>query len=178
MPGKGRDPEVSGRGRAVHAECGHVGEVEIVLDQEPATRALAELSAQVRRQLGYPVSIQHSKSYRKGRTAKVERYIQTLRRRASTLIEQIEDSAEISISDDHALRAWGLRHSAFLLNRFHFHASLRATPFRILHGHDYGGRLMRFGEMAYGLKKPNRKGGAIWLQGVWLGKDAQDQDVL
>ena len=109
-------------------ECGHVDELELVLDQEPATRTLVDLAAQIRRQLGYRVVAQHSKSYQKGRTARVERYIQTLRHSA-TLVEHLKDCAEIEVSDDHALVAWGLRHAAFLLNRFHFHASLRLPLF-------------------------------------------------
>ena len=46
-----------------------------------------------------------------------------------------------------------------------------------MHGY-YTGRLLSFGKVAFGLKKPAKKGGALWIKGVWLGKNNEDANIL
>ena len=67
----------------------HLEECEFVMDSEPATISLSRLASEIRQQLGYKTLVRHAKDYEKGRTAKVERLIQTVRRHASTLVEAV-----------------------------------------------------------------------------------------
>ena len=156
----------------------HLEECEFVMDSEPATISLSRLASEIRQQLGYKTLVRHAKDYEKGRTAKVERFIQTVRRHASTLVEAVMERTQLEFPSEHAIRAWAVKHSVFLLNRFHFHHTLRSTPFFALNGYNYTGKLLCFGEVAFGLKKPAKKGGALWIKGVWLGKNNQDANIL
>ena len=156
----------------------HLEECEFVMDSEPATISLSRLASEIRQQLGYKTLVRHAKDYEKGRTAKVERFIQTVRRHASTLVEAVMERTQLEFPSEHAIRAWAVKHSVFLLNRFHFHHTLRSTPFFALNGYNYTGKLLCFGEVAFGLKKPAKKGGALWIKRVWLGKNNQDANIL
>ena len=88
------------------------------------------------------------------------------------------ERTQLEFPSEHAIRAWAVKRSVFLLNRFHFHHTLRSTPFFALNGYNYTGKLLCFGEVAFGLKKPAKKGGALWIKGVWLGKNNQDANIL
>ena len=103
------------------------------MDSEPATISLSRLASEIRQQLGYNTLVRHAKDYEKGRTAKVERFIQTVRRHASTLVGS--SNGKNAYPSEHA--AWAVKQSVFLLNRFHFHHSLRSTPFFALNGYNY-----------------------------------------
>ena len=154
-------------------------EVVYVMDVERATVSLLEMIVKTRQQLGYKTSYQMGKPYHKGRTAKVERYIQTVRRQSAALVCSVELKCNCKFDDFHAIRAWSLCHAGWLLNRFHEHAALKCTPYQVVFGKQYSGKLLPFGEFAYGLRRPNtRKGGNLWSGGLWVGKDASDMDVL
>ena len=88
------------------------------------------------------------------------------------------ERTQLEFPSEHAIRAWAVKHSVFLLNVFHFHHTLRSTPFFALNGYNYTGKLLCFGEVAFGLKNPAKKGGALWVKGVWLGKNNQDANIL
>ena len=153
----------------------HLEECEFVMDSEPATISLSRLALETRPQLGYNTLVRNAKDYEKGRTAKVERFIQTVRRHSSTLVEAVMERTQLEFPSEHAIRAWAVKRSVSLLNRFHFHHTLR---FSALNGYNYTGKLQCFGEVAFGLKKPAKKGGALWIKGVWLGKNNQDANIL
>ena len=53
------------------------------------------------------------KPYHKGRAAKVERYIQTVKRQASSLMVSVEDKIHETLPDHHSLRAWALIHIVY-----------------------------------------------------------------
>ena len=157
---------------------GKEDEVTFTMDTEKATTSLLEMVVEVRVRMGLKAAKQFGKPYDKGRTAKVERYIQTVRSQAMTLIASVEDAIGRILPMEHVLRAWALQHSAWLLNRFHWHSSIAASPFATVHGRPYAGKIIPFGEYCYGLKKPTVKGtrSALWTGGIWVGKTSQ-QDM-
>ena len=160
-------------------ELGYLKEVIFVMDSEPATLSLLDMVIEVRRNMGYPSSKRLGKPYHKGRTARVERQIQTMKHQASALVLHVEDALGTTLEDTHVLRAWTLIHSCFLLNRFHEHRALKATPYEICFGKKYDGKLMPFGEFCFGLKKPSKqKGVSAWTGGVWVGKDTVDMNII
>ena len=83
------------------------------MDSEPATLGLLDVIVAVRQEMGFKASKQHGKPYHKGRTAKVERYIQTVKRQASSLMVSVEDKIPETLPDHHSLRTWALTHSVF-----------------------------------------------------------------
>ena len=66
----------------------------------------------------------------------------------STLVEAVMARTQLEFPSEHAIRAWAVKHSVFLLSRFHFHHTLRSTPFFALNGYNYTGKLLCFGEVA------------------------------
>ena len=160
-------------------ELGHVSEVTFVMDAEPTAISLLDLIVEIRSAMKYPTSKKIGKPYHKGRTARVERYIQSVKRQAAALVVQVEDRIQTPLADVHCLRAWALVHSSFLLNRFHEHAALKGTPYEIVFGKKYDGKLLPFGEFVFGLRQPAKKQGtSVWSGGIWVGKNAADMNVL
>ena len=80
----------------------------------------------------------------------------------------------IEIPEGHAMWAWGLCHASWLLNRYHRHAAIGSTPYESVVGRPYLGKIAPFGEYVFALKKPEKKGTANWISGIYLGKNAQD----
>ena len=157
----------------------HLGEVVYVMDSEPATLGLLDMIVMIRQDMGYKTSKKVGKPYHKGRTARVERYIQTIRKQSSTLMTSVEDNIHELLDDLHCLRAWALVHSVFLLNRFHEHSAIKATAFETVFGHKYQGKILPFGEFVFGLRQPlKKKGTSVWQGGIWIGKDEADMHVL
>ena len=127
-------------------------EVLFAIDVEPATTALLDLIVAIRQKLGYKAGKYPNKPYHKGRTARVERHIQNLRRQSLTMIEMVEDRIGEKIPEDHALRAWAIHHAAWLFNRYHLHSGTQSTAFQLVYGRPYQGQILPFGEYVFGLK--------------------------
>ena len=152
----------------------YVGDVVFVMDSEPATLGLLDMIVMIRQEMGYRASKKTGKPYHKGRTARVERYIQTVRRQANTLMASVESNIHELLDDLHALV-----HAVFLLNRFHEHSGIKATAFETVFGHKYNGKILPFGEFVFGLRQPLKKRGtSVWQGGIWIGKDETDMHVL
>ena len=100
--------------------------VHFAMDVEPATKAFLDLVVAIRRKMGYKATIREGKPYRKGRTARVERHIQNLRRQCLTLVEMVEGRIGEKIPEDHVLRAWAIHHASWLYSRYHLHGETKA----------------------------------------------------
>ena len=90
----------------------------------------------------------------------------------------VEHQIAATFPDSHPLHLWAILHSAWLLNRFHLHSQLGCTPFQSLFGRPYKGRVANFGQDMYGISQKKAKYKAQWVKGIWVGKDAADQDIL
>ena len=151
--------------------------LEVVGDSEPTMKSLLETVRNVRQSLGYGTVVTVGQPYSKGRTAQVERCIQTVRRQASCLMEQVEDKCGVRLPADHPLRSWSFLHAAWLLNRFATHSTTRATPFEIANGRAYNGKIAYFGEFVHLLyRKTGVKMGPAWVPGLWLGKTVEGNE--
>ena len=71
-------------------EMNHLQEVVFVMDSEPATVGLLDMAITIRQQMGYKAVKKFGKPYHKGRTARVERYTQSVKRQATTLMLSVE----------------------------------------------------------------------------------------
>ena len=81
-------------------------EVVFVMDQEPATVSFLNLVVATRQRLGRKCSQVLGKAYDKSRTARVERFIQTVRNQALALVAALEENMQRTIPGQHAIRAW------------------------------------------------------------------------
>eukprot|EP00434_Breviolum_minutum_P043737 symbB.v1.2.039002.t1/scaffold6288.1/size30759/2 len=157
---------------------GYFRKVEIVSDNEPVIISGVKQAQILRSRSGLETIVQQSKSFDKGRTAVAERAIQTVRAQGRTLVNYVEHQIAATFPDSHPLHLWAILHSAWLLNRFHLHSQLGCTPFQSLFGRPYKGRVANFGQDMYGISQKKAKYKAQWVKGIWVGKDAADQDIL
>ena len=132
---------------------GYFETVEFIGDSEPTMKALLEMIRQIRQSMGYGVIVTYGKPYSKGRTAQVERWIQTLRRQASTLLHYAEQKCLVKLEAKHPLVAWSYLHAAWLLNRYH-QSSGQATAFEAAYGRKYNGKITSFGEFVQVYHRP------------------------
>ena len=161
----------------VHS-IGHLDEVGFVGDSEEAMVSLVAAIVETRRKMNRTTHDQNNKPYQKGRTARVERFIQTVRNQTVCLVRAAEKKLGIEIPEGHAMWAWGLCHASWLLNRHHRHAAIGSTPYESVVGCPYLGKIAPFGEYVFALKKPEKKGTANWIGGIYLGKNAQDLHLV
>ena len=174
------------RGQAEHLvrfsmALNHRDKVELVSDAEPTMKSLLASVQLKRQQLGYPTVVTHSRPGDKGRTAKIERAIQTLRKQNSTLVHMASERCSLQLPDDHAIWPWSYLHATWLLNRFPNHTTTRTSPFELVYGRRYSAKIASFGEVVLVLhrKGPNTKTGPQWIPGVSLTKtDGDDLHVV
>ena len=140
----------------VHS-IGHLEEVGFVGDSEEAMVSLVTAIVETRRKMNRKTHDQNNKPYQKGRTARVERFIQTVRNQTVCLVRAAEKKLGIEIPDGHAMWAWGLCHASWLLNRYHRRAAIGSTPYECVVGRPYLGKIAPFGEYVFALKKPEKK---------------------
>ena len=174
------------RGQAEHLVrfslmLNYMSQVEFVGDSEPTMKTLLSNVQLMRQRLGFMTSVTHSQPNEKGRTAQIERAIQTVRRQASTLLNMAEEKCLVRIDSDHALVPWSYMHAAWCLNRFATHSTTKMSPFELVFGRRYAGKVACFGEVVMVLHRrgPNVKQGPQWVPGVWLGKtDVEDMHLV
>ena len=169
------------RGQAEHLvkfslALNYMDQVEFVGDSEPTMKNLMSSVKLMRQQLGFATTVTHARPNEKGRTAQVERAIQTVRRQASTLVNMAEERCELRLPAEHPVHLWGYLHATWTLNRFHCPSSTQISPFELMNGRRYAGKVACFGESVMVLHRRglNVKQGPQWIPGVWLGKTEQD----
>ena len=169
------------RGQAEHLTrfslmMNHVDKLELVADSEPTMLSLCQNVSLMRQHLGFQTIVSHGRPGDKGRTAQIERAIQTLRRQASTLLHMAEQKCELQLPGSHALVPWSYMHAAWLLNRFHNHSTIKTSPLQLAFGRSYPGRVACFGQTVIVLHRRgvNCKAGPQWIPGIWLGKSEQE----
>ena len=113
---------------------GHLDEVGFVGDSEEAMVSLVAAIVETRRKMNRKTHDQNNKPYQKGRTARVERFIQTVKNQTVCLVRAAEKKLGIEIPEGHAMWAWGLCHASWLLNRYHRHAAIGSTPYESVVG--------------------------------------------
>ena len=97
-------------------EMNRVDDCVFVMDAEPATLGMLDIVVSLGHELGYKAQKKWGKPYHKGRTARVERFIQTLKRLPAAVVVYIEEQLQATLDEVHCLRAWALVHACFLLN--------------------------------------------------------------
>ena len=171
------------RGQAEHLvkfslSLNYMDKTEFVGDSEPTMKSLLNSVQLMRQQLGFSTVVTHAKPGEKGRTAQIERAIQTVRRQASTLTYMAESKCELRLPADHALHLWSYNHAVWLINRFHCHSTTKVNAFELANGRRYSGKVAVFGEVVMLLHRRglNVKQGPQWVPGIWLGK-TENEDL-
>eukprot|EP00971_Amphidinium_carterae_P350150 6491406-Amphidinium_carterae.1 len=160
-------------------------EVTVRCDNEPALRQLVDKMAERRVGKTNVESTPRMSSQSKG---SVENCIKSLQGIIRTLRYSLEARYGAVVTPDKAIWPFMVRHSAFLMGRFHQKASGR-TPFQAIHGETYNEALCEFGETILvrhpvtGTGRVNsmrrsRKADTLWCRGIWLGRTESSSEHL
>ncbi|CAE7229693.1 GIP [Symbiodinium sp. CCMP2592] len=148
-------------------------------DNENAAKALKDKVQKVRSSLGFSTTLQESIPYDHESNGAAERAIQTVRRQANTILDELRERTQLGIPHEHAVVSWAFRHACWLLNRFAVSSSTGRTPQEVIHGYPYSGKLVPFGTVVMAKRlKIKRKGDRIWNAGIFLGKTEQDTWIV
>ena len=162
-------------------ECGRVLAVlsNTVLQSDQEEHLISLLKATAAK-LGNNVTVRQSPAYSPQSQGSVERFHRALMGQVRTLRAQLEANYDISITSQHPIMPWLVRHSAYLLNRFATHADGNTSFYRRW-SKEHRTPQCEFGEtVLYQLpnvkdlpKLENR-----FLPAIWLGKDTATGETL
>ena len=145
-------------------------------DTEPAMILLRRKSQLIRKMNNLTTELQDtSPDVHEG--LQVERWVQTVRNLAQTLVYEVEKQVCAKITSESTLYPWSARHASFLLNRFVVHGG--QTAFELVFERPYKGALVPWGSVVIGRPLPKLKEkGERWIKGVFVGKDAMSNANL
>eukprot|EP00438_Fugacium_kawagutii_P013012 Skav219672 [mRNA] locus=scaffold3149:113084:120619:+ [translate_table: standard] len=139
-------------------------------DQEPTMLKVEDLARRALVKMNYTVHLENSKIYDSASNALAENAIHRIRQTATVLQLALEENLCMQLPTTHALTSWSYIHASFLINRFVCKGGV--TPFEVVCGRGYTGKLAQFGEpvLAWTYKKPGPKGGSRWTESIFLSK--------
>ena len=148
---------------------GH-GDICLRCDQEPAVLTIQSLLQRTWQRKGFRVVIENAKVLDHGGNAWAEKAIDRVRGMAGVLLQQLSLNIGHEVPANHPLFSWSFQHAAWILDRFITKAG--TTPYELIRGHAYRGKLCQYAEpvMGYVADTTKRKGDARWRPGVFLGK--------
>ena len=162
-------------------ECGRVQAVlsNTVVQSDQEDHLIALLNATAAK-LGNNITVPQSPAYSSQSQGSVERFHRTLMGQVRTLKAQLETNYGISITSQHPIIPWLVRHAVYLLNRYATHADGNTSFYRRWNK-EHRTPLCEFGEtVLYQLpnvkdlpKLENR-----FLPAIWLGKDTATGETL
>ena len=146
--------------------CGH-SEVALRSDGEATCRALAQGVKDLRTKLKLVTHLEQTeKEDHQGNPA--EQTVDQLRQLTGTLLSQVEEATGQQVATGSPLHAWCWRHASWLQTRYSRTGS--ASPFEVITGRPYAGKIVNFSEVVYARVKSTLKGKARWIKMMWLGK--------
>ncbi|CAE7625515.1 unnamed protein product, partial [Symbiodinium sp. CCMP2592] len=156
-----------------------LGYSKVVLqcDPEPTCLKLRNEVRRMRLQLGLQTDVQQSAEESHQSNGGAEVAVQTLRQQCNTLLSMYEAETKLKVATAHALHSWCLRHSSWILNRFVLRPG-GLTPFEIIHGRPYKGKVLPFGETVMGLVSPGPKGKPRFIQAIMIGKCTPNDEFI
>ena len=150
----------------------HLGHGDICLrcDQEPTMLNLQTVLQRSLLRLGRKVTCENSKILDHASNSWVEKSIDRVRNTANVFLHQLRAMLEVEVPISHPLVAWAFVHSAWTLNRFGVKAG--STPYELMSGHAYHGKLCQFGQPVLGFvgDSTNKKGDPKWKKCIFLTK--------
>ena len=153
-------------------------------DGEPSIKSLALKIKQAR--LPKVTILEDTPLYSSASNGRAERTIQTVRRQAIALRLGVERQYGVKIDASHPLYSWLMRHSAWLLARYHVKASGR-TCFNEAFDTHYSSEILPFAEtVLFREPRPDhnrlsqgrrqRKGEPQFERGIWLGRSDESDE--
>ena len=149
--------------------------VDLRCDPEPTCLRLRNEVKRMRLQMGLKTDVTQAPEDSHQSNGGAEVTVKTVRQQCNTLLAQYEAETKLEVGTFHALHAWCLRHAAWILNRYVLRPG-GLTPYEIVHGRPYKGKILPFGECVMGLVSQGAKGKARFVQALMLGKCAPNDE--
>ena len=104
---------------------------------------------------------------------------QTLFEQSRILRLQLQKRLRTEVDSNHCIFWWIVKHSQFLLNRFHTHEDVHTSYFKRWK-RDYQEPLCEFGETVLFrmLEESRNEADTAWHTGIWLGKDTEADESI
>ena len=151
--------------------------VVLQTDPEPTCLKLRDEVRRMRSQMGLKTSVRQTPEQSHASNGGAEVAVQTLRQQANTLLSMYEAEAKVKVGTSHPLHAWSFRHASWILNRYVLRPG-GLTPYEIVHGRPYSGKVIPFGEVVMGLVSPGPKGKPRFIQALMLGKCVPNDEFI
>ena len=146
--------------------CGHT-EIALRSDGEPACLALQQGVKELRSRMKLDTHLEQLEAA-DHQANPSEQTVDQLRQLTGTLLSQVEAETGQKVSTMSPLHAWAWKHACWLQMRYG--RSGFASPFEVITGRPYNGKVVGFGEVVFARIKSSIKGKARWIKMLWLGK--------
>ena len=142
-------------------------------DKKPALKALVTQVAEELRGMSIRVT---PKSWKRTHES-MDKIHQTLFEQSRTLRLQLQKRLRTEVDSNHCIFPWIVKHSQFLLNRFHTHEDGHTSYFKRWK-RDYQEALCECGEtVSFRMPEESRnEDDTAWHTGIWLGKDSEAEE--
>ena len=140
-------------------------EISFRCDNEPTLLQLQRYVINARLAMGLPTLKAAPPPYSHS-NGLVENVVGRIRLLAGTLMHYMGEQLGFEFSSNNPLWSWALRHASWLYNRFG--PTKGMSPYEIINGKEYGGKVCRFGEPIYGFSKVEGRGTARWSRMIFL----------
>ena len=155
-------------------ECGRaqatLSTTTLQSDQEEYIQNLLKTVAQ---KLGNNVNIRQSPAYSSQSQGSIERFHRTLMGQVRALVQQVTTSYNLTLSVQHPVMPWIVRHAAWLLNRYAMHNDGQ-TSYQRRWQKDHKAPLCEMAETVQYMiptTKAQPKMEPRFFKGIWLGRD-------
>ena len=144
-------------------------------DKRPALKALVTDVAKELRGMSIRATPKNWKQTRES----IGKMHLTLFEQSRTLRLQLQKRLRTEVDSNHCIFPWIVKHSQFLLNRFHTHEEGHTSYFRRWR-RDYQEPLCEFGEtVLFRMPEESRnEDDTAWHTGIWLGKDTEADESI
>ena len=162
-------------------ECGRaqatLSPTTLQTDQEDFILNLLKTVAQ---NLGANINVRQSPAYSSQSQGSIERYHRTLMGQVRTLLQQVTTSYNLTLSVQHPILPWIVRHAAWLLNRYAIHNDGQ-TSYQRRWQKDHKAPLCEIGETIQYMIPTTRtqpKMEPRFYKGIWLGRDTMTGESI
>ena len=162
-------------------ECGRaqatLSTTALQSDQEEYIQNLLKAVAQ---KLGKNVNIRQSPAYSSQSQGSIERFHRTLMGQVRSLVQQVTTSYNLTLSVQHPIMPWIVRHAAWLLNRYAMHNDGQ-TSYQRRWQKDHKAPLCEMAETVQYMiptTKAQPKMEPRFFKGIWLGRDTMTGESI
>ena len=162
-------------------ECGRaqatLSPTTLQTDQEDFILNLLKTVAQ---KLGANINVRQSPAYSSQSQGSIERYHRTLMGQVRTLLQQVTTKYNLTLSVQHPILPWIVRHAAWLLNRYAIHNDGQ-TSYQRRWQKDHKAPLCEMAETIQYMIPTTRtlpKMEPRFFKGIWLGRDTMTGESI